>query len=162
MMIWPRRLTFAAVLLSVVGPLVPALRAQADARLPDGTQFQFWEKPFTPTKTYYVNGTTGNDDNPGTEDLPFKTIIKAAQIREPGELVELLGSPGRLAAPAQHAHDDFRNQMAVGFFQAVDAGGVKQLNREIAARFHAPKDFVGGLAGRSHTHGTRGRSSHQL
>ena len=91
-MIWPRRLTFAAVLLSVVGPLVPALRAQADARLPDGTQFQFWEKPFTPTKTYYVNGTTGNDDNPGTKDLPFKTINKAAQILEPGERVVI--APG--------------------------------------------------------------------
>jgi hypothetical protein len=92
MMIWPRRLTLAAVLLSVVGPLVPALRAQADARLPDGTQFQFWEKPFTATKTYYVNGTTGNDNNPGTEDQPFKTINKAAQILEPGERVVI--APG--------------------------------------------------------------------
>ncbi|MGH9771833.1 MAG: right-handed parallel beta-helix repeat-containing protein [Candidatus Acidiferrales bacterium] len=82
-----RSLMLSALLLSMVGPMVPNLCAQADSRLPDGTQFPFWERPFTPSKTYYVNGTTGKDKNPGTKDRPFKTIDKAAQVLEPGERV---------------------------------------------------------------------------
>lgn len=79
-----RKLMLATLLVNVVGPLVSALYAQADSRLPDGKQFQFWEKPFTPIKTYYVNGATRNDDNPGTKALPCKTINMAAQVLEPG------------------------------------------------------------------------------
>ena len=82
-----RRLIYATLFLSMVIPAHQVLFAQSDSRLPDGKQFQFWEKPFTPAKTYYVNGTTGNDDNPGTQAQPFKTINKAAQVLEPGERV---------------------------------------------------------------------------
>ena len=63
------------------------LCAQSDTQLPDGKQFQFWEKPFTPSKTYYVDGAKGNDGNPGSRDRPFKTINQAAQVLQPGERV---------------------------------------------------------------------------
>ncbi len=61
----------------------------SDNRLPDGTEFEFWEQPLDFSKTYYVNCNSPNaDDNgPGTEDKPFKTISKAADVLQPGERV---------------------------------------------------------------------------
>jgi hypothetical protein len=57
--------------------------------LPDGREFVSWERPLQLTKTYYVD--SGNpraaDSNPGTKELPFLTINKAAQVLQPGERV---------------------------------------------------------------------------
>jgi len=57
--------------------------------LPDGTQFDNWEVPVTYTKTYYVdNGNrSASDSNPGTQEQPFLTIGKAAEVLQPGERV---------------------------------------------------------------------------
>jgi hypothetical protein len=57
--------------------------------LPDGGEFVSWEKPLSFSKTYYVDNRSANasDNNPGTEDRPFLTINKAAQIAQPGERV---------------------------------------------------------------------------
>jgi PKD repeat protein len=38
---------------------------------------------------YYVDGTTGNDSNPGTQALPWKTIQKAANTLQPGDTVNV-------------------------------------------------------------------------
>ena len=35
--------------------------------------------------TYYVNGTAGSDSNPGTEERPFASIQKAADVMQPGD-----------------------------------------------------------------------------
>ena len=61
----------------------------SDSRLPDGTDFVFWEQPLTFSRTYYVDNTSAHaDDNgPGTEERPFLTINKAAQVLQPGERV---------------------------------------------------------------------------
>ncbi len=60
--------------------------------LPDGREFISWEKPLQFTRTYYVDN--GNpraaDSNPGTQELPFRTINKAAQVLEPGERVVIM------------------------------------------------------------------------
>jgi len=63
--------------------------AAADARLPDGSDFVFWEQPLSFSKTYYVDGnsTKSNDHNPGTSQRPFRTIGKAAEVLQPGERV---------------------------------------------------------------------------
>jgi hypothetical protein len=63
--------------------------AAAGSRLPDGTEFPFWEKPFQFTRTYYVDGSAANADDagPGSKDRPFRTINKAAQVLQPGERV---------------------------------------------------------------------------
>ena len=57
--------------------------------LPDGRAFVSWERPFQFTRTYYVDN--GNpraaDSNPGTRELPFLTINKAARVLQPGERV---------------------------------------------------------------------------
>ena len=58
--------------------------------LPDGSEFMSWEpESFTFSKAYYVSQKHINtsDNNPGTEELPFKTINKAAEVLQPGERV---------------------------------------------------------------------------
>ena len=61
----------------------------SSSTLPDGTEFPAWEKPLHFTRTYYVDCQAKNaDDNgPGTQQHPFRTINKAAQILQPGERV---------------------------------------------------------------------------
>jgi hypothetical protein len=57
--------------------------------LPDGSEFPMWEKPLHFTKTYYVDGQARNadDSGPGTQERPFRTIGRAAQVLQPGERV---------------------------------------------------------------------------
>lgn len=57
--------------------------------LPDGREFVSWERPLRFDKTYYVDNRNPRaaDSNPGTEESPFLTINKAAQILQPGERV---------------------------------------------------------------------------
>jgi hypothetical protein len=57
--------------------------------LPDGQEFKTWEKPLVFARTYYVNQAhpDASDDNPGTQDRPFRTINRAAQVLRPGERV---------------------------------------------------------------------------
>src|SRR4051794_21298454 len=52
----------------------------ANLQLPDNSQLATWEQPLTFSKTYYVdNQSAGADDNgPGTQQRPFRTIGKAA------------------------------------------------------------------------------------
>lgn len=70
--------------------LIPAVATFASsATLPDGSEFPAWEKPLQFSKTYYVDGQAKNaDDNgPGSQERPFRTINKAAQVLQPGERV---------------------------------------------------------------------------
>jgi hypothetical protein len=66
-----------------------AAQSASDTRLPDGTEFAFWEQPLKFTKTYYVDqkSAKASDNGPGTREHPFKTINKAAQALQPGERV---------------------------------------------------------------------------
>jgi hypothetical protein len=61
----------------------------SDNRLPDGSEFTFWEQPLRFSKTYYVDCNSPKCDNngPGTIDRPFRTIGKAAEVLQPGERV---------------------------------------------------------------------------
>lgn len=63
--------------------------ADAEKRLPDGTEQVSWEQPLTFSRTYCVdNGSARADDNgPGSSDRPFRTIGKAAEVLQPGERV---------------------------------------------------------------------------
>jgi hypothetical protein len=60
--------------------------------LPDGREFFTWEQPLEFTRTYYVDNRNprATDSNPGSKELPFLTINKAAQILEPGERVVIM------------------------------------------------------------------------
>jgi len=59
------------------------------AFLPDGSEFKTWEVPLKFSKTYYVEqrDARASDGNPGTKDLPFKTINRAAEVLQAGERV---------------------------------------------------------------------------
>lgn len=63
--------------------------AASATRLPDGTEFLFWEQPLQFSKTYYVdcNSPKADDRGPGTSEQPFRTIGKAAEVLQPGERV---------------------------------------------------------------------------
>lgn len=56
---------------------------------PSGQEFRFWRNQTAWAKTYHVDGRSprASDDNPGTEELPFKTINRAADVLEPGQRV---------------------------------------------------------------------------
>ena len=80
--------------IAVSGPALAAGKGQALAgshadRLPDGSEFPRWEQPLTFSKTYYVDNKAPNaDDNgPGDQARPFRTIGKAAEVLQPGERV---------------------------------------------------------------------------
>lgn len=57
--------------------------------LPDGNEYVSWEVPVTYLKTYYVDNRNPNasDNNDGTQERPFLTISKAAEVLQPGERV---------------------------------------------------------------------------
>jgi hypothetical protein len=57
--------------------------------LPDGREFVSWERPIAFSKTYHVDNMNSRaaDANPGTSELPFLTIGRAAQVLQPGERV---------------------------------------------------------------------------
>ena len=80
------------------------LWADSSTRLPDGTEFQFWEKPLTFSKTYYVDGRSAaaDDSGPGSRERPFRTIGKAAEVLQPGERVVIAeGIYRELVSPAR-------------------------------------------------------------
>src|SRR6187551_1145771 len=65
------------------------LEAGTDSRLPDGTEFPFWERPASFSRTYHVDGSAprADDRGPGTLERPFRTIGQAAEVLQPGERV---------------------------------------------------------------------------
>jgi len=58
-------------------------------RMPDGEPFEFWDDATEYARVYHVacQHPAASDDNPGTEDRPFKTINRAAAVLQPGEKV---------------------------------------------------------------------------
>ena len=76
----------------LAGESSAARQAGAGVLLPDGREFVSWEQPLRFTKTYYVDNRNPRaaDSNPGTKELPFATINKAAQVLQPGERVVIL------------------------------------------------------------------------
>ncbi len=72
------------------GQEAPAMRSlEPPVLLPDGKPFLTWEQPVRFDRTYYVDGASpaASDKNPGTEDRPFATINRAAEVLQPGERV---------------------------------------------------------------------------
>src|SRR5688500_6935714 len=86
---WPRVTIVVALAWLAAAPSSEATEGGHAARLPDGSQFTFWERPSTCTRTYYVDGASrrADDRGPGTRERPFRTIGKAAEVLQPGERV---------------------------------------------------------------------------
>jgi hypothetical protein len=80
----------------------------SNSRLPDGTEFHFWEQPLRFSRTYYVDGNSpkSDDNGPGTADWPLRTINKAAQVLQPGErVVVAAGTYRECVRPARGGTD---------------------------------------------------------
>lgn len=62
---------------------------EPNVAMPDGSPFASWTEETRYTKTYHVdqNHPQASDENPGTEQLPFRTVNKAAQVVRAGERV---------------------------------------------------------------------------
>jgi hypothetical protein len=78
------RLVAVFVIAGVAAPQTPT-----GVLLPDGREFVSWERPLQFAKTYYVDNRNprASDSNPGTRELPFRTISQAAQVLQAGERV---------------------------------------------------------------------------
>jgi hypothetical protein len=92
MLFWRALLTTALCFSFLGGSTLSGQDGVTEVLLPDGREFVSWEKPVQFTRTYYVDN--GNpraaDSNPGTKELPFLTINKAAQVLQPGERVVIM------------------------------------------------------------------------
>jgi hypothetical protein len=82
-------LFFIVILLGPVGGRLAGQTGATGVLLPDGREFISWERPFVFSRTYYVDNRNpaAADSNPGTQERPFLTINKAAQVLQPGERV---------------------------------------------------------------------------
>lgn len=93
------------ILLALLGLSASFAPLVADsALLPDGREFVTWEQPLQFSKTCYVDNRNpkASDTNPGTKELPFLTISKAAEILQPGERVVIMSGVYReRVAPAR-------------------------------------------------------------
>ena len=59
------------------------------AILPEGNRFDFWEQPCVYTSVLHVNpaSAAASDDNDGSEQMPLRTINRAAVLAQPGTKV---------------------------------------------------------------------------
>jgi hypothetical protein len=85
-------LSMVLCLANLAGSPTPTEEGGTGVLLPDGREFISWEKPLQFGRTYFVDNRDPRaaDSNPGTEDLPFLTINKAAQVLQPGERVVIM------------------------------------------------------------------------
>ena len=79
----------AALLIAAGGSGQTLKSLEPPVLLPDGTEFKTWEAPPKFSRTYYVEGANpmASDNNPGTQEQPFATINRAAQVVGPGQRV---------------------------------------------------------------------------
>ena len=77
-------LTLVGLSMQTVGAPSPG-----DTLMPDGKPFQFWDDTTRYVHVYHVakENPKASDNNPGTDELPFATISKAASVLKPGEKV---------------------------------------------------------------------------
>lgn len=82
--------------------------------LPNGEKFKFWDDQTNYSKVYHVatNHPKASDSNPGTEDLPFKTITKAASLVQPGEKVLVHEGTYRECVSPQRSGNDNKSMIA--------------------------------------------------
>jgi hypothetical protein len=92
LLIWRALLTTILCLVSLAGSSSSSEEGGTGVLLPDGREFISWEQPLQFTRTYYVDNRNPRaaDSNPGTKELPFITINRAAQVLLPGERVVIM------------------------------------------------------------------------
>ncbi|MCX6578395.1 MAG: right-handed parallel beta-helix repeat-containing protein, partial [Candidatus Aminicenantes bacterium] len=91
-LIWRALLTTSLCLACLAAGSLSGEEGGTGTLLPDGREFISWERPLQFTRTYYADNRNPRaaDSNPGTKELPFLTINKAAQVLQPGERVVIM------------------------------------------------------------------------
>jgi hypothetical protein len=109
--------------------------------LPNGREFVSWERPPEWSRTYYVdNGNpVASDSNPGTQDLPFLTINKAAQVLQPGERVVI--STGVYRERVDPARGGSGPDRMIGYEAAPGARVVVKGSRLVRDGWEPSRDF---------------------
>ncbi len=106
----------------------------SQVKLPDGTDFYFWKDSTQYSKTYYVdiNHPESSDDNPGTRDLPFKSIRKASQSVRAGEEIVIRGGVYREQIRPEHEGTSPQKMIQYRSFpgEEVVVKGSKEINPE--------------------------------
>jgi hypothetical protein len=71
------------------GSAVPLYSLVPPVLKPSGKEFKFWSNETIYIKTYHVDNKSSkaSDKNPGTKELPFRTIGRAAELLQSGECV---------------------------------------------------------------------------
>ncbi len=89
---WRALLVTILCLSGLAGGSLAGGQGGSEVLLPDGREFVSWEQPLQFTKTYYVDNRNPRaaDSNPGTKELPFLTINRAAHVLQPGERVVIM------------------------------------------------------------------------
>lgn len=86
-----RTLLLFCMMSAIASETTPLRSLTPPVLLPDGSEFKTWEsgRPLEFSKTYYVDcrSLAASDENPGTEELPFASINRAAQVLETGQRV---------------------------------------------------------------------------
>ena len=109
--------------------------------LPDGREFVSWERPLQFTKTYYVDNLNPRaaDSNPGTQELPFLTINRAAQVLQPGErVVVMTGVYRERVDPARGGAGPYR---MISYEAAPGANVVVKGSRLVKTDWEPSTDF---------------------
>ena len=76
--------------------------------LPDGSRYEFWETDPVWERELFVDGSdpSASDDNDGSEQAPFRTIGRAAQLATPGTRVRIhAGTYRECVSPAMGGTD---------------------------------------------------------
>jgi hypothetical protein len=124
--------------------------ARIPVLLPDGKEFISWEKPLTFTKTYYVDNRNAkaSDSSPGTKELPFLTIDKAAQTLQPGERVVI--STGVYRERVVPARGGTGPDKMINYEAAPGAEVVVRGSRLVKAGWEASRAYKLGRSAKGH------------
>ncbi len=151
-LIFSRRVLLVGVLsLLVHAGVTPARDAHTGVLLPDGREFVSWEQPLDFSKTYYVDNRNPRaaDSNPGTKDLPFLTINRAAQVLQPGERVMIMtGVYRERVAPLRGGTGP---GTMISYEAAPGATAVVKGSRQVKGGWEPSTDFKLDLSGPART-----------
>lgn len=98
--------------------------------MPDGSTFRFWDDTTDYVKTYHVakEHPNASDDNPGTPEMPFLSIGRAAEILAPGEKVVIHTGVYRECVTPRRGGDGPDRMI---WYQAAQGENVRVLGSEL-------------------------------
>ncbi len=124
------------------------------ALLPNGNEFEFWEREPAFDRTLYVNGgdAAASDDNDGSERAPLKTISRAAALAGPGTQVLIHGGVYRECVRPARGGTDAAHMIS---YEAFGDGPVVIRASEPVSDFHPSTGWRTGWPGEARPAGMK-------